>query len=76
MLSPEASFPGHELSGGVVIFSFHRKWMASAAPDGKLLTRLVESPVSTFTCTGNCLKVIVSAVSVSTASWSRGMILA
>lgn len=49
-LSPNACYPGHELNGGEAILSFHQKWMTSGAPDGKLLVRLVENPVSTFLC--------------------------
>ena len=49
-LSPDACYPGHELNGGEAILSFHQKWMTSGAPDGKLLVRLVENPVSTFLC--------------------------
>ncbi|XP_068708688.1 cilia- and flagella-associated protein 43-like [Montipora foliosa] len=40
-LKPTGSFPGHDLHGGYVILSPHLRWLASCAPDGKLLLRAV-----------------------------------
>ena len=45
-LSPESSYSAHELDGGQAALSFHQKWLASVAPDGQLMLRLVENPVS------------------------------
>lgn len=39
-------YSGHDLGSGKVALSFHQKWMASVASDGKLLLRLSGSPVS------------------------------
>lgn len=40
-LKPTDVFPGHELHGGHVILSPHQRWLASCAPDGKLVLRAV-----------------------------------
>ena len=39
-------YEGHDLKGGKMAISFHRKWLASTAQDGKLVLRFVENPVS------------------------------
>jgi len=40
-LKASGSYPGHELHGGDVTLSPHLRWLASCAPDGKLLLRAV-----------------------------------
>ncbi len=45
-LSPDSCYQAHELPGGQLMLSFHHKWLASVAADGRLLLRLVEKPVS------------------------------
>lgn len=45
-LSPDSCYPAHELPGGDLLLSFHNKWLGSVAPDGQLMIRLVENPVS------------------------------
>ena len=40
------TYSGHDLESGKVALSFHQKWAASVASDGKLMLRLVGSPVS------------------------------
>jgi hypothetical protein len=42
------TFKGHDLGSGKVVLSFHQRWIASVAADGKLLLRLTRSPVSTY----------------------------
>lgn len=45
-LSPDMTLSAHDAGGVQLKLSFHQKWIASAANDGKLGVRLVESPVS------------------------------
>lgn len=45
-LSPDMTLSAHDMAGVQLKLSFHQKWIASAANDGKLIVRLVESPVS------------------------------
>ena len=45
-LSPDVTLSAHDMGGVQLKLSFHQKWIASAANDGKLIVRLVESPVS------------------------------
>ena len=40
------TYNGHDLGPGKVTLSFHQKWIASIAADGKLFLRLSNSPVS------------------------------
>ncbi len=44
------TFKGHEMPFGKVAVSFHHNWTCSVASDGKLLLRLVASPVSYECC--------------------------
>ena len=45
-LSPDIALPAHDMGKVQLSLSFHQKWIASAASDGKLLLRLTENPVS------------------------------
>ena len=45
-LSPDITLPAHDVGKIHLALSFHQKWIASAASDGKLFLRLVENPVS------------------------------
>ncbi len=42
-LQPDAEYPAHDLAGGSISFSLHRQWMTSAAPDGFLTVRELDS---------------------------------
>ena len=45
-LSPDIIIPAHDMSGIQLELSFHQKWIASAASDGRMVLRLAETPVS------------------------------
>ena len=45
-LSADILIPAHDMDGVHLGLSYHQKWLASAASDGKLAVRLVENPVS------------------------------
>ena len=45
-LNDLAPITNHDLVGGSYRLSFHQRWLVSCGRDGKLLLRLVESPVS------------------------------
>ena len=40
------TYIGHDLDSARVCLSFHQRWIASTASDGKLLLRLTGNPVS------------------------------
>lgn len=50
-LSPDITLPAHDVGKIHLALSFHQKWIASAASDGKLFLRLVENPEKAVTCT-------------------------
>ena len=43
----QEQFPNHQLCGGQLSLSAHQLWLASSAPDGKVIVRLASEPVST-----------------------------
>ena len=49
-LSPDTILPAHDMGKVQLDLSFHQKWIASAASDGKLFLRLIENPVSDQKC--------------------------
>ncbi|XP_077865529.1 LOW QUALITY PROTEIN: cilia- and flagella-associated protein 43-like [Saccoglossus kowalevskii] len=42
-LQPTNEFAGHELPGGNVLLSPHQEWIATSAPDGRLLVRAMDA---------------------------------
>ena len=47
-LNLDSRHPSHDLHGGKVVISFHQKWSATVAQDGKLSLRVIDNPVSVF----------------------------
>ncbi|XP_041476459.1 cilia- and flagella-associated protein 43-like isoform X2 [Lytechinus variegatus] len=47
-LQSEADYPVHDLAGGTLLLSYHKRWLLSASPDGKMTIRSTDAMENPF----------------------------